>query len=89
ATGGDQLVNAFYDASSESFGLYFFSKSAEEITIFVHDLTGKIHLKETRSVGGNAFNYFKLQNAGSLSTGIYFISIKTADNKFVKKILKF
>ena len=85
----DKLFNVFFDASTESFDIYFFSKDNEEITITVHNILGGLHLKETIQVKANAYNFFKLQNTYNIAGGIYLVSINTLEKKYVKKILKY
>lgn len=85
----DKLFNVFFDASTESFDIYFFSKDNEEITITVHNILGGLHLKETIKVKANAYNFFKLQNTYNIAGGIYLVSINTLEKKYVKKILKY
>jgi serine protease AprX len=85
----DQLTNVFYDPATGTFNFYFFSKAKEDIVISVYDLSGKLQLQEQRAVGTGSYTFFQVQNAKDISTGIYLLSVKTSEKKFVKKMLKY
>jgi serine protease AprX len=84
----DDLLHVFYDPTSESIGIYFYSADEHEIEFSLSDLSGKILLTEKRETGNNTIHFYRLTNVASIASGIYFVSARGNDRIQSRKIMK-
>jgi serine protease AprX len=85
----DQFVTGSYNADYEKFEIYYYSYSGDEALVTVTDLAGKQLLSEKISPAEGILNYFSINGARDLSTGIYIVSIRTSGKPLSKKIMKY
>jgi serine protease AprX len=73
---------------ADSFDFIFWSKNTQQITVNLFDLTGRKIRTEQRHVSPLSFNSFHYQDLTALSSGIYFLSIHSGNEVFVRKLMK-
>ena len=84
----DELLHVFYDPSTESIGIYFYSAEEHEIEFSLTDLSGKTLMTEKRETGNNSIHFYRLSNVSSIASGIYLVSARGNESIQSRKIMK-
>jgi hypothetical protein len=72
----------------EGFDFIFWSKNEQHATVALFDLTGRSIFTEQRNLSTNRFNSFQYHELNALSPGVYFLSVRTGNAVFVRKVVK-
>lgn len=83
----DNLVSVFPNPFRESFEFSFYSEKQQPVSIEMYDVTGRKVAENIFDVKLRSHNSYEV-SAADLRNGMYFLVIRTQEQKFVKKISK-
>ena len=84
----DNLISVFPNPFGVEFSFSFYSSKDQIIKIRLTDLQGKLIADDELQVKGNTFNYPRMTQLGTLSSGIYLFNLISGEKVFTKKIVK-
>ena len=84
---GFYSLNIFPNPFKENINIIFYSSSLNTVYITINNVTGKLVREEKYSINDN-YNEIVIDNLYNLSSGIYFLTIKSENSFLSAKIIK-
>jgi serine protease AprX len=73
---------------NDSFDFLFWSKSSQEVTVKITDLSGRVVLSEMRLLGAESYNSFHMSGLNILPAGLYILALQSDSGLTVRKVVK-
>ena len=80
-------LNIFPNPFNEVVNIIFYSGSAKNVTLTFHDATGRI-IKEEKYYINDGYNEIIIDKLYNLSSGLYFLGIKSESSFVTRKLIK-
>lgn len=86
---GDELYSITPNPFSDNLDFSFFSMQDQHLSIILFDVQGRQVVDQLVFASGNAENHYKLTELAAVSSGVYFLRVKTEEGKyFTVKVVK-
>ncbi|MES2397581.1 MAG: S8 family serine peptidase, partial [Bacteroidota bacterium] len=73
---------------NNNFEITFYSNKKQKIDIELYDISGREIFRKHENVSADSYNIFNVNEANTLSKGLYLLQLSTLDKKYFKKIIK-
>jgi serine protease AprX len=80
-------LNIFPNPFNESINIIFYSSFEKNVTVTIHDATGRI-IKEEKHYVSDSYNELVIDDLSDLSSGLYFLTIKSENSFVTSKLIK-
>jgi serine protease AprX len=80
-------LNIFPNPFNESINIIFYSSFEKNVTVTIHDATGRI-IKEEKHYVNDSYNELVIDDLSDLSSGLYFLTIKSENSFVTSKLIK-
>jgi serine protease AprX len=84
----DNIVSIYPVPFENELSFSFFSNSKQDITVDLFDIRGRKITEEEKSVTGNSYTIFTINNLSDIAQGIYILKVNTPDKTFTEKVMK-
>ncbi|MGM0650682.1 MAG: S8/S53 family peptidase [Bacteroidota bacterium] len=86
--GNEQLVSLYPNPVNNQLNVDFYSIDTQSIIIRVFDISGKLMLKDTKSVRRTSYNTHVLHEVALLPKGLYVLQMVTDNDVYSRKFIK-
>jgi hypothetical protein len=85
----DELYSVSPNPFSDNLDFSFFSMADQNLEVILYDVEGRQLVNQLVFASANAENHYKLSELTAVSSGIYFLRVKTEEGKyFTVKVVK-
>lgn len=81
-------LNVHPNPFNNNFEITFYSNKKQKIDIELYDISGREIFRKHENASANSYNVFNVNEANTLSKGLYMLQLSTPDKKYFKKIIK-